>query len=40
MNTVTFIHFLAMLIIAGALIRYIESMWPDSWIGRALGVVY
>ena len=40
MNTVTFVHFLAFLLIAGAMIRYIELRWPDTWLGRALGVIY
>jgi hypothetical protein len=40
MNTIDFLHFLAYLIIAGALIRTIEMHWPDSWVGRALGVIY
>jgi hypothetical protein len=40
MYTVDFIKFLAYLIIAGALIRTIEMHFPDSWVGRALGVVY
>jgi hypothetical protein len=40
MNTVDFLHFLAQLLIAGALIRFIELRWPDSWVGRGLGVIY
>lgn len=40
MYTVDFIKFLAYLFIAGALIRTIEMHCPDSWVGRALGVVY
>lgn len=40
MYAVDFIKFLAYLLIAGALIRTIEMHYPDSWLGRALGVVY
>lgn len=40
MNTVAWVHFVALLVITGALFRYIENMWPDTWIGRTLGVIY
>jgi hypothetical protein len=40
MNTISFLHFLAQLLIAGALIRFVELRWPDSWVGRSLGVIY
>lgn len=34
------IQFVATLIIAGTMLRYIELRWPDSWVGRSLAVVY
>lgn len=40
MNVINFLHFTAMLLIAGAFIRVIELRWPDSAVGRALGVIY
>lgn len=40
MYAVDFLKFVVYLIIAGALIRSIELHFPDSWVGRALGVVY
>jgi hypothetical protein len=40
MTTIDFLHFLAFLVIAGGMIRFIEYRWPDSWAGRALGVIY
>lgn len=40
MNTIEFVRFVAMLIIAGAMLRFVELRWPDTWIGRSLGVVY
>jgi hypothetical protein len=39
-TTIDFLHFLAYLIIAGAMIRFVEMRWPESWAGRALGVIY
>jgi len=39
-ETVNFVHFLAFLLIAGAMIRFIELRWPDSAVGSALGVIY
>lgn len=32
--------FFLMLLIAGFLIRIVETRWPDSPVGRALGFVY
>lgn len=40
MYTIDFIKFLAYLIIAGALIRLVEHHYPDTWLGRSLGVIY
>lgn len=40
MSLVAFLWFLANLLLAGALIRTVELKWPDSWLGRSLGVVY
>lgn len=40
MNTIDFLRFLAFLLIAGAMIRFVELRWPDSSVGRALGVIY
>lgn len=40
MNTVNWVHFVAMLLITGALLRTIEYKWPESAVGRALGVIY
>lgn len=34
------LQFLATLLIAGALIRYVEMRWPESWVGRSLAVIY
>jgi hypothetical protein len=39
-TAVGFVWFLANLLLAGALLRTIELKWPDSWLGRSLGVVY
>lgn len=40
MTTIDFIHFLAFLLIAGAMIRFIEMRYPESVVGRTLGVIY
>lgn len=40
MSTIEGLHFLFYLLIIGAILRTIEMLWPDSWIGRALGVIY
>lgn len=40
MTTIDFIHFLAFLLIAGAMIRFVELRWPESTVGRTLGVIY
>jgi hypothetical protein len=40
MIAVNFLHFLLNLLIAGALIRYIELTFRGSWISQALGVIY
>jgi hypothetical protein len=39
-TTIDFIHFLAFLLIAGAMIRFVELRWPESTVGRTLGVIY
>jgi hypothetical protein len=39
-SAIEFIEFLAMLLIAGAMIRFVEMRWPDSTVGRTLGVIY
>lgn len=40
MNTIDTIRFALQLIIVGAFFRFIELMWPTSWVGEALGVIY
>jgi hypothetical protein len=40
MIAVNFLHFLLNLLIAGALIRFIELQFRGSWISQALGVIY
>lgn len=40
MNTVGFLYFLGYLLIAGALLRWIEHLSPDSWYGKGLTVIY
>lgn len=40
MTAIAFIEFLAMLLIAGAMIRFVEMRWPESVAGRTLGVIY
>lgn len=37
---VSFIHFLANLLIAGILLRTIETRYPNSGIGKAIAVAY
>lgn len=37
---VEFVQFLANLIIAGALIRVVQTNWPDSPVSRVFSVVY
>jgi hypothetical protein len=39
-NVIDFAHFVAQLLLAGAFIRFIQLRWPDSTVGRALGVIY
>jgi hypothetical protein len=39
-TTIEFIRFLAFLLIAGAMIRFVELRWPESTVGRTLGVIY
>lgn len=34
------LHFILQLLIAGAIIRYIELTFRGSWISQALGVIY
>lgn len=34
------LHFMLQLLIAGAIIRYIELTFRGSWISQALGVIY
>lgn len=40
MVVVNFLHFLCNLIIAGALLRYIELTFRGTWVSQALGVIY
>jgi len=40
MQSVSVIHFAAVLIIVGTIFRLIETKWPDTVVGRALAFVY
>lgn len=40
MTAIDFVHFVAFLLIAGAMIRFIEMRYPDTVVGRTLGVIY
>lgn len=40
MTAVFLLQFFAALMIVGGTIRVVEHKWPDSMVGRALGVAY
>lgn len=37
---ITFVNFFAMLLLAGFVIRFIETTWPDTTVAKALLYLY
>jgi len=40
MTTVSIIHFAAILLLVGTVLRLVETKWPDSAVGKALAFIY
>jgi hypothetical protein len=40
MSAVTFVYFFAYFILALGLMTVVEANFPDSWVGRAFGVLH